>query len=281
MTLDELKQKNYLFDSHAHLGFPGYKKSTQDLINDAKDSNVEEVFDVAVDIESSKDNIERAKKYESSKALVGIDPEALIPGSELYKKVDNIDVWIEQHLATLEDLITTNKELVIGIGETGIDLHHIKVAGAGEEEINESKRIQTILFEKQLQLAEKYNLFVSIHSRGAESYCLDVVKNFNVKAIFHSFTGDFNTAQAILDHGCALGVNGIVTFKNSHDLKLIYKTLIGKLPEGEISPDFFYKKGIFFETDAPFLAPDGKRGEINEPANIKVIFDKFVEELRS
>jgi len=199
----------------------------------------------------------------------------------LYKKVDNIDVWIEQHLATLEDLITTNKELVIGIGETGIDLHHIKVAGAGEEEINESKRIQTILFEKQLQLAEKYNLFVSIHSRGAESYCLDVVKNFNVKAIFHSFTGDFNTAQAILDHGCALGVNGIVTFKNSHDLKLIYKTLIGKLPEGEISPDFFYKKGIFFETDAPFLAPDGKRGEINEPANIKVIFDKFVEELRS
>ncbi len=281
MTLEELKQKTYLFDSHTHLGFPGYKKSTDEIIQNAENNGVHELFDVSVDLESSKDNLERAKKFESVKALVGIDPEAVIPGSELYKKVDNIEEWIEQHIATLDELITTEKNYINGIGETGIDLHHIRVAGASEAEIEESKRIQTILFEKQLKLAEKYNLFLSIHSRGAESYCLDVVKKYDVKAIFHSYTGDFNTAQEILEHGCGLGVNGIVTFKNSYDLKLIYKTLIGKLPEGEVKPEFFYKKGIFFETDAPFLAPDGKRGEINESANIKVIFDKFVNDLRS
>ncbi|MFS8131185.1 MAG: TatD family hydrolase [Candidatus Dojkabacteria bacterium] len=281
MTLDQLKEKTYLFDSHSHLGFPGYKQTTGEIIQNAKDRGVNEIFDVAVDIESSKDNIERSKKFETSKALVGIDPEALIPGSELYKKVVDIDVWTEQQIATLEELITNNKDYIVGIGEAGIDLHHLRISGASEVDIEESKKIQTKLFEAQLKLAEKYNLFLSIHSRGAEAYCLDVVKKYDVKAIFHSFTGDFNTAEAILKHGCALGVNGIVTFKNSYDLKLIYKTLIGKLPDGEIKPEFFYKKGIFFETDAPFLAPDGMRGEINEPANISVIYEKFVEALRS
>ena len=280
MTLTELKQKQHLFDSHTHLGFDGYKNNIDDLINNAVKSNVDELFDVSVDIKSSKENIDRAKKHSQVKTLVGIDPEIVIPGSEMYKEVDNIDVWIEQEIATLEKLIVDNQELVIGIGETGIDLHHLRVSGVSEAEIEKSKRIQTKLYEEQLKLAEKYNLFLSIHSRGAEAYCLDVVKKYDVKAIFHSYTGDFNTAKAILEHGCALGVNGIITFKNSHDLRHTYKVLIGKLPE-DVTPNFFYQKGIFFETDAPFLAPDGKRGEINESANIKIIFDKFVDELKS
>ncbi|MEO6728300.1 MAG: TatD family hydrolase [Candidatus Dojkabacteria bacterium] len=281
MTLEDLKQKTFLFDSHTHLGFEGYKTSTENIIKASKNAGVEELFDVSVDIASSRENIERAKQFKEVKALVGIDPEAIIPGSELYKKVDNVEQWIEQEIETLEELIINNKDLVIGIGETGIDLHHLRVAGTSEDEVEKSKKLQTKLYEKQLQLAEKYNLFLSIHSRGAEAYCLEVLKKYNVKGIFHSFTGDFKTAEAILEHGCALGVNGIVTFKNSHNLRLIYKTLIGKLPEGEVKPDFFYKKGIFFETDAPFLSPEGKRGEINESANIKVIFDKLVEYLRS
>lgn len=280
MTLEDLKQKTNLFDSHTHLGFPGYKKTEEELINDSISAGVTELFDVSVDLDTSKDNLERVTRNPAVKCLVGIDPEVVIPGSEMYKKVDNIVQWIEQQLSTLDELISSNINLISGLGETGIDLHHLRTHGATEEELEKSKKIQTLLYEGQLKLAEKYNLFLSIHSRGAEAYCLEVLKKYKVKGIFHSFTGNFDTAKAILEHGCALGVNGIVTFKNSHDLKLIYKKLIGEVP-AEVTPNFFYQKGIFFETDAPFLAPEGKRGEINESANIKIIFDKFVEELRS
>lgn len=280
MTLDDLKQKNNLFDSHTHLGFPGYKKTETEIINDSIAAEVTELFDVSVDLDTSKDNLERVKRNKNVKCLVGIDPEVVIPGSEMYKKFDNVEQWIEQQISSLDELISSNLAEISGIGETGIDLHHLRVSGATEEELEESKKIQTILYEEQLKLAQKYNLFLSIHSRGAEAYCLEVLKKYNVKGIFHSYTGDFATAEKVLEHGCGLGVNGIVTFKNSHDLKLIYKKLIGQIPN-DVSPNFFYQKGIFFETDAPFLAPEGKRGQINESANIRIIFDKFVEDLRS
>lgn len=275
MTLSDLQKIDFLFDSHAHLGFDGYKKHTEAILNLAKSFDVLEIFDVSVDTKSSIENVKRASEYSMVKALVGIDPEVLIPGSEMYTKVDNIDEWLEQEFKTLEELIIDNPEQIIGIGETGIDLHHLKAAKTPADLIEESRELQIKLFRKHLELAQRYNYFISIHSRGAEQECLEILKEYKVNGIFHSFTGNLEIAKQILESGNALGVNGIVTFKNATDLKNLYKTIIGEVNE-ELNPSFFYKKGIFFETDAPFLAPEGKRGEINESANIRIIFDEFV-----
>ena len=75
------------------------------------DNAVNRIFKTIDALKTSYENIQRAKKYSEVKALVGIDPEALIPDSELYKKVDNVDVWIEQEVGTLDKLIIGLVEL--------------------------------------------------------------------------------------------------------------------------------------------------------------------------
>lgn len=263
-----------LWDTHCHMSYPDLIKSIDEIVEKSK-THLNGVIDIPVDIETS-ENILRNDKYpEFVKNVVGIDPECLIPGSELFKENAN-DSWVEKSLESLENLINGQKTKIIGIGECGIDYYWLEQnKQLSESEKQKSKDLQKKLFEGQLSLGEKYKLPLSIHSRNAENECLEIVKNFDCRGTFHSFTGNLETAKNILDAGWSLGVNGIITFKNANDLRSIYKNIIGKI-SWDISPDDLYEKGIFFETDAPFLSPDGKRGEINSPENVKIIFDYFV-----
>jgi TatD DNase family protein len=124
-----------------------------------------------------------------------------------------------------------------------------------------------------LELGEESGLPLSVHSRAAEERCLEIVKTYPAaRGIFHSFTGDYVTAKKILDAGWALGVNGIVTYKNAVVLREMYKNILGEIST-DWSPGDFYSKGIYFETDAPFLTPLGSKSGRNEPANINKIYE--------
>lgn len=263
--------KNILIDSHCHLNFPGYDDGLEKIINLAIKNDVLEVWDIATDLESSKKSITIAKRFNNIKSFIGIDPEVFIPGSELSLSLDTDDSWFEQMFKELNLLIDENKDYVIGIGESGLDHYWLKDKTTHEQE--SSKLLQEKLFRMHLELAQKHKLPLSIHSRGAEEECLKIVKEYEAEGIFHSFTGNYETAKGILDSGWGLGVNGIITFKNANELREVYKkVLFGKELE---SPLDFYKEGIFFETDSPFLSPEGKRGEQNEPANVSDVYESF------
>ena len=107
----------------------------------------------------------------------------------------------------LEDNL--NKDKVIAIGEIGLDYYYTK----------DNKEKQIELFELQLQLAEKYNMPVIVHSREATKDTIDILKKYNVRGTIHSFSGSIETAKEYIKMGFLIGVNGVITFKNGRKLR--------------------------------------------------------------
>lgn len=271
MTIyDYLKQKIdliELFDSHCHLNSAIFDKDRKEIVTDF---GAKYIFDVAVDIETSLKVLSNCNKYDAVRAFIGIDPEIFIPGSELFKNFEQDDQWFTSLKNELHTLIDQNQNLVLGIGETGLDFY--RFGNFSEEIIKNSVEKQEKLFRIHLELAEKKSLMLTIHSRGAEKRALEIASEYKITGIFHSYTGDYETAKTILDKGFGLGINGIITFKNASSLREIYKKIIGRI-KPESTPETFYKKGLFFETDSPYLSPSTKRGQRNMPQNVIEIYE--------
>jgi len=142
------------------------------------------------------------------------------------------------------------------IGEVGIDLYWDKTF----------VKEQVSVFERQLQLAVDYDLPVIIHVREAFELAIASVEKYNnasLKGIFHSFGGTVEQAGRIIRlGGFKMGINGVVTFKNS--------TLGSVLPH--VPLDY-----LVLETDAPYLTPVPYRGKRNESAYLEYVKNKLAE----
>ena len=234
-----------LIDSHAHV-LSEFFENIDEVIENAMKNNIKKIINCATDISTSYEVINISKKYKNVFPAVGIHPESA---------KDNID-----KIEELEKII--NKEKVIAIGERGLDYYYGK----------ENKDIQIKLFEEQLKIAEKYNLPVIIHSREATQDTISILKKYKVKGIIHCFSGSTETAKEYIKMGYLLGVNGIVTFKNSKNIKEVLKN-IGL-------------SSIVLETDCPFLTPEPFRKYKNEPKYVLTVakflsmfFDKDLQEI--
>ena len=73
-------------------------------------------------------------------------------------------------------------------------------------------------------------------------------------AVLHCFTGGRDLAMRAIELGLSISFTGILTFKNSQNLRDIAKDL----PADR----------VLVETDAPYLAPGPYRGKRNEPAYV-------------
>ena len=147
------------------------------------------------------------------------------------------------HLEQIQDLPVAARERLVAIGEVGLDYH----------EPHCDRAAQIRLFESMLDLAQRLNLPLIFHVREAFADFFAVLGNFSshpVRGVVHSFSDSPENLARALDAGFYIGVNGLATFT---DLPL---------PPLE---------RLLLETDAPFLAPAGHRGEVNESALAPVI----------
>lgn len=225
-------------DSHCHL-YDEYYEDIDNIIKLSLENSVNKFINNGCDSKSNKEVLEKINKYSNMYGALGIHPE-------------NVDKYLEDDIKFIEDNLSNKK--IIAIGEIGLDYYYTK----------DNKDEQIKLFELQLNLAEKYNIPVIIHSREATQDTLNILKKYNVKGIIHSFSDSLETAKEYIKMGYLLGVNGVITFKNAH-IKDVMK---------EISLD-----NIVLETDAPYLTPVPHRGKKNNPSHILDIA-KFVCELK-
>ena len=237
-------------DTHSHI-FNEYYDDIDKVIKEAHEVGVEKVIVSSTNYVNSKEIIELGKKYEEVFISLGVHPEDVLEG------FDKVEKLLEENL--------DNKKL-IAVGEIGLDYYYSK----------ENKEKQIILFEKQLEFAEKHNLPVIVHSREATLDTITSLKKYNVRGVIHCFSGSIETAKEYIKMGFYIGVGGVVTFKNTN-----LKDVIKEIPV----------ERILLETDSPYLSPEPYRGKQNSPKNVSVIanyisnlkcieinnFSKFVE----
>lgn len=227
-----------LWDTHCHL-FQEYYENLEKILSEANSNGVTHYILGGVDITSNQEIIHFIASHDNCYGVLGIHPEY----ASNYQTSD---------LEFLRENLDNFK--VLGIGEIGLDYHYTK----------ENKDDQKQLFELQLELAEKYNLPVVIHSREATKDTIDILKKHSVKGVIHSFSGSLETANIYINMGFKLGINGVVTFKNS------------KLKE--LLPSIF--SHIVLETDSPYLTPHPYRGQQNSPKYVKNIAEFIADELK-
>jgi len=265
-----------IFDSHAHISSEGEDEISQIILN-AKNAGLSFICNVSIDIESSLKSLEASSKSNGYiKSFVGISPDVLIPENQ--DKNFNFNHNLENKLNQLRDIVINNKPNVFGIGEVGVDGYKLKKLKLNTEIIEKCIKKQEELLRSELEIASEFSLPVSLHSRWSESKCIKIVKNYRCFGIFHSFTGTYEQAKEILDAGWGLGVNCIITYENAENLRVIYRKILGKIPK-DVTPEWFYKKGVYFETDSPFLLPQALKNMSyvkNEPKNVVYVWKKMI-----
>lgn len=225
-------------DTHCHI-LSEYYSNINQVLENAKNVGINRVINNGCDFASNQEVLKLINNYPNMYGAIGIHPEAV----EQYNSDDIKD--IEKNL---------NNKKIVAIGEIGLDYHYTK----------ENKEKQIKLFETQLALAEKYKMPVIIHSRDATEDTINCLKKYQVTGVIHSFSGSLETANIYIKMGFLLGINGVITFKNSK-LKEVIKNI-----------DLEH---IILETDSPYLTPEPFRGTTNEPARVLNIA-KFICELK-
>ena len=133
---------------------------------------------------------------------------------------------------------------LIAIGETGLDYHYE----------HSPKELQKKHLMKYLDLSLETKLPLIFHCRDAFQDLFEICKGKHFAAMLHCFTGTLDEAKGCLERGWMVSFSGIVTFKNSNALREVAKDV----PMDQ----------LLIETDTPYLAPQTKRGKMNEPSYV-------------
>ena len=175
------------------------------------------------------------------------EPEDFAPAIALTEKYKNIFCTIGIHPERVNEKPDYEKLLshsrVVGVGEIGLDYHYN----------SENKNQQIELFMAQIEIARRVKLPIAVHTREAEEDTEKILDG-SVGGVMHCFTSSWDLAKKMLDRGFYFSASGIITFKNSEELRNIFS----KIPNDK----------IVIETDSPFCAPVPYRGKQCEPAMI-------------
>ena len=247
------------FESHAHYDDEKFNIDREKLIEQMYKENVTKIISAGYSLDGSIRGIELSKKYDFIYTTVGISPNDL--NNNYKKEINEIDDILEKYfndkksLSNIEKIDFLDKSpKIVAVGEIGLDYHY-----------NEDKDMQKDAFNLQINLANKYNLPIVIHTREAVMDTLEILKNNNVKNVgtFHCCPFNRELVKEALRLGFYISFGGTCTFKNAKNAEEIVKMV----------PD----DKFLIETDSPYLAPEPVRGTRNDSRNLKYIVKKIAE----
>jgi TatD DNase family protein len=226
-----------LIDCHAHLHDPAFDGDRAQAIARAFAVGVSLIISAGTDLATSAAAVVLAEHEARVLATAGIHPHeaaAARPG----------DVERIGGLAA--------SERVVAIGEIGLDYHYD----------HSPRPIQRERFIEQLDLADRLLLPVVVHSRDADEDTLAILSSWAAErdaagferpfGLMHCYAYGPERAEAYLRLGLMISIPGIVTFP--------------KAPAEHATASKVGIDSIVVETDCPYLAPQSRRGQRNEPA---------------
>lgn len=226
-----------IFDSHAHYNDEAFNEDRDELLKSFANAGITHVCNVCSDLASIDETLELMDKYDFIYGALGIHPSDTAP-------------LTDKHLARIESLCANEK--ILAVGEIGLDYYW-------EEPEHD---IQKKWFIAQLEMSQRVNKPIIIHSRDACKDTLDILHDFkDVSGIIHCYSYTKETARDYLNMGYYFGIGGVVTFKNSAKLKE--------------AVEYIPLDRIVLETDCPYLAPVPHRGKRNDSRNIPLVIEEI------
>jgi TatD DNase family protein len=228
---------NMLIDSHCHLQFPHFQNDRVQVLERAWQAGLSAIVLVGTDADCSQRALALAESHPNLFATVGWHPH----------QASQFD---DQGRLALRRLAESSK--VVAVGEIGLDFYR-RLSPPQD---------QQAVFQQMLDTAAELSLPVVIHSRAAEEDTFAVLSGWAAQVtaqwprerplgVVHCFGGDLALALRYVQLGFLISIAGSITYPNTDRLA----SVVAGLPLDR----------LLVETDAPYLTPQSRRPQRNEP----------------
>jgi TatD DNase family protein len=232
----------YWIDTHCHLGDDRYKDDFNSYIQKAKENDVVIINVICSSKEELMYMLEKQKQFPNLDISFGFYPQDAKDITQ--KDLDFLVFALEKY------------PQIKAVGEIGLDYYYTKEFADKQKE----------LFIKQIEIANKYNKPIIIHSRSAAKDTYDALKQHaKTKVLMHCYSDSLEMMREYQKLGYFISFTGVVTFKNANKVKT-----------NALNVDL---DKIMVETDSPYLTPVPFRGKDNQPAYVRYV-GEYIAELR-
>ena len=223
-----------MVDTHAHIAL--CEGDPASVVERAEGSGVSRILTVGLDEDSNREAISIARAHDGVFAAVGRHPNSAA-GFDAEAEADLLELAGDPN--------------VKAVGETGLDFYRDRA----------SRDDQVAAFEAQMRVAREVSKPLVIHMRSgdgagadavADSFALLASEAEGLKVVLHCFSAPPERVAEAVANGWFCSFAGNVTYPKAEALR----------DAARLVPDEL----ILVETDAPFLAPQSRRGKPNEPA---------------
>jgi TatD DNase family protein len=235
-----------LVDTHCHLMDPALAADLDGVLERAREAGVDTLVCVGYDLASSRAAVALAEQFPQVVATVGVHPNYAGQAAQ-------------DDFPAIADLASHPR--VVGIGETGLDFFRQFTPPP----------VQRQWLGRHLELALGHGLPVVVHCRDAADEVGDALVAWGARlpprerppGVLHCYTGDERLGTRCLEVGFLVSFAGPLTFKRDGPLVAAAR----RIPSDQ----------IVIETDAPYLAPAPRRGGRNEPALLRLTFERLTQ----
>lgn len=291
-----------MIDAHAHIHDAKFDIDREEMIARAREAGVRHIVTIGTSVEDSRRAIDLARRFpDMLRASVAVHPHeySKLPSEEIRRE------WMEE----LE--VLAREDIVAAIGECGLDYH----AFGGEEVSSEQRSVQREGFLEHIRLAERIGKPLVIHARESYEDVLEALKDTdngqwktdNVSLtmeqegrirqnlfplqgrgipfiILHCYQGDAEVTQRFLELSDEMAgkknsrINSRILFSFAGNVTYpVKKAIRGTKDDIEEVVRRIPIDRILVETDCPYLAPQSRRNERNEPAFVEETAQKIAE----
>ena len=224
-------------DAHCHLGSYQFDSDRDEVINRMLTARVHKAIMICCNEHDLKEGLRLRDEHPGFRLAYGIHPQSLETDStpDLFEKFRN-------------RVIETRPDM---IGEIGLDYFSHR----------HTKDIQKEFFVRQLKLAQQMNLPVDIHNRKASADTLEILKQYPVRGIIHSYSGSVEMAMLYIRLGYYISFGASVLFANARKPAEVIRAVP--------------LERILIETDAPYQSP--VKDHRHEPADVVRIYSAIAQ----
>lgn len=223
-----------MIDSHAHVDGPRFDADRAEVLARAWAAGVRLLVNVGHDVASSRRSVALAAAERGVVATVGIHPHEAGGATDA-------------DFAEIEALASAPG--VVGIGECGLDRGPHNDAPLDAQES---------LFRRHVALARRTGRTLVVHNRDTYPDLFRILEDEAargpVRGVMHCFSGGPAEAERSVALGFFVSFSGVLTFRNA--------------PATREAARVVPLDRLLVETDCPYLAPEPRRGQRNEPAYV-------------